>query len=177
MSHAMKPEKRQKYFSLLGTMAKQVKPLLAKVKKYVLPEFMLISDLLFSHHLLSSMFVEMLSCMTLGICYVPCMHEDNGDCTLTILVALGDVAAGGEFAFPTLGCVLPIKPGMIWVVNASVPHCTCEMALSDSLQSRMTLALFSKTDTVRAIAKSCAYVDGNGGQHSVPSKTRKRKNA
>ena len=56
---------------------------------------------------------------------------------------------------------------MIWVVNVSVPHCTCEMSAEEESPLRSTLAVFSKFDTVKAAARTHAYVSGNGAAHGA----------
>ena len=185
MPHAMNPTKMNAYMTLLGKYKSFIKRhILGSVFKYLLPEFELVANVLFHHRVKQSMFVDTFSCMTMGCCYVPALHADGDDCTFTVLVAAGEVSAGGEFAFPSLGHVLPVQPGMIWIVNGAVPHCTCEMSLSEQLDPnaddksiplRSTLALFSKVRTVQAAARTNAYVMGNGAEHCVSNGKRAKK--
>ena len=109
MPHAQDPLTMGKHMSLLGKLRVFLRRhVVGKVLKYILPEFQLVSEVLYKHGLGKSMYVDMLGCVTAGFCYVPALHSDDGDCTFTILVALGELSGGGEIAFPTLGRVLPV---------------------------------------------------------------------
>ena len=81
------------------------------------------------------------------------MHSDD-DVWLSILVALGDCAAGGGWANPTCGVIHEVHAGDILVVNPRVAHGTCEFG--DVHATREMIAIYMSTGCFRgSLTSTC----------------------
>ena len=81
------------------------------------------------------------------------MHCDD-DVWLTIVVALGECAAGGGWANPSCGVIHEVHAGDILVVNPRVAHGTCEFG--DVNADRSMIAIYMSTKCFRgALTSTC----------------------
>ena len=102
-----------------------------------------------------------------GTLFWPRVHVDD-DVWLTILVALGDCAAGGGWANPTCGVIHEVHAGDILVVNPRVAHGTCEFG--DVNADREMIAVYMSTGCFRgALTSMCVAMQVICGTHRNPT--------
>ena len=92
-------------------------------------------------------YLQYFTSITCGHLFFNRAHEDD-DLWLTVLVAVGECAAGGGFAHPSCGVVQAVRAGDILLVNPAVPHCTTEFG--DEHATRCMIAVFVSVNALRA---------------------------
>ena len=110
---------------------------------------------------------------TLGVSLWNRSHIDD-DLALTVLVAQGGAAAGGEFAHAAHGLAHAVAPGDILVVNPLLRHGTAEFDYSEGDELRSMVAFFVKTTVVAGLVTGHAYAVEKGLVTKPPRKAKRR---
>ena len=99
-------------------------------------------------------------------------HTDD-DLGITMLVAHGEPAGGGEFCHSAHGRAHHVRRGDILIVNPAETHGTAEFRLTQGKAIRRMVAFFIKTSIVRAAGGAWAHA--HACSLSVPGSSKKRR--